>query len=423
MSSRLTTIVWDTNGGTPASIPNSSCTNPQTATNPNGDAYSLFMPAVPTRSGYTFVGWHSWGAPYYNLPQLVSGSNIVPGQDVGELTVTLHAHWASIVTLVPNGGTVENELISVESSSNYGGAKTYGSSLPLPIRTGYRFLGWWTGLGVTYPSVPVGAETICIEQAHTLYAHWELAVTVTVTFVWNGGTSSSPATADFTLPAFYGALPSVTRDGYAFAGWWTAPSGGTRVLADYPVTAANHALYARWTATGSGSTADVFVSVDGWVDVTMNKVVASFPAAVLEVYNSWLTQELREARLGILLEGVIDDYRTATGASRHPVGELSEVSVPVACLRPLLNTVWYSLAVEMGMPQAVTLEYRTAWLDAGVFLRGLFIELRTGTSRYLAEAGCAAPTYARPASFSSSSSAEGYSSSSEGRIGVINLGM
>lgn len=418
MSARLTTIVWDTNGGTPSSIANSSCTNPQTATNPNGDAYSLFMPAAPARSGYAFIGWHSWGSPYYNVPQLVSASDIVPGQDVGELTVTLHAHWASLVTLVPNGGTVESELISVESSANYGGAKTYGSALPLPARIGYRFDGWWTGLGVTYPSVPVDAGTACIEQAHTLYAHWSLAVVVTVTFVWNGGTSSSPATAEFTLPAFYGTLPAVARDGYAFAGWWTAPSGGTRVLADYPIPSADHALYARWTAAGSGSADDVFVSADGWVDVTLAKVVASFPAAVLEVYNSWLTQELREARLGILLEGVIDDYRTATGASRHPVGELSEVSVPVACLRPLLNTVWYSLAVEMGMPQASALEYRTAWLDAGVFLRGLFIELRTGTSRYLAEAGCAAPTYARPAAASS-----GGGSASGGRTGVINLGL
>ena len=378
------------------------------------------MPAAPARSGYAFIGWHSWGSPYYNVPQLVSASDIVPGQDVGELTVTLHAHWASLVTLVPNGGTVESGLISVESSSNCGGAKTYGASLPLPVRSGYRFLGWWTGLGVVYPSVPVNADTVCIEQAHTLYAHWELSVEVTVTFAWNGGTSQSSASAEYTLPAFYGTLPAVTREGYAFAGWWTAPSGGARVLADYPVAGADHALYARWTAAGSGSAADVFVSVDGWVDVTLAKVVASFPAAVLEVFNSWLTLELREARLDILLEGVISDYRAATGASRHPVGELSDVSVPVACLRPLLNTVWYSLAVEMGMPQEATLEYRTAWLDAGVFLRGLFIELRTGTSRYLAEAGCASPTYSSPAERGSSGGASG---SSTGRTGTINYGI
>jgi len=62
MSARLITIVWDTNGGTPSSVPDSSCANSQTATNLNGDAYSLFMPAAPARSGYAFIGWHSWGS-------------------------------------------------------------------------------------------------------------------------------------------------------------------------------------------------------------------------------------------------------------------------------------------------------------------------------------------------------------------------
>lgn len=47
----------------------------------------------------------------------------------------------------------------------------------------------------------------------------------------------------------YGELPTPTRTGYSFAGWYTAASGGTEVTADTVVTVlANQTLYAHWDA-------------------------------------------------------------------------------------------------------------------------------------------------------------------------------
>ena len=48
----------------------------------------------------------------------------------------------------------------------------------------------------------------------------------------------------------YGDLPTLTRSGYTFDGWYTASNGGSLITKDTKVTnAANHTLYARWTRT------------------------------------------------------------------------------------------------------------------------------------------------------------------------------
>lgn len=58
----------------------------------------------------------------------------------------------------------------------------------------------------------------------------------------------------------YGELPTPTRTGYGFTGWYTAASGGTQVTSDTVVTVlANQTLYAHWdalayTATWSNGT-------------------------------------------------------------------------------------------------------------------------------------------------------------------------
>ena len=80
---------------------------------------------------------------------------------------------------------------------------------------------------------------------HTLYAHWT-ANTHTVKFDANEGTVT-PAEQTVTYGSHYGELPTPTREGYTFAGWFTEQNGGTKVMADTKVTTAeNHTLYAYW---------------------------------------------------------------------------------------------------------------------------------------------------------------------------------
>jgi uncharacterized repeat protein (TIGR02543 family) len=70
---------------------------------------------------------------------------------------------------------------------------------------------------------------------------------VTVIFEANGGgiTTSSKR---LTRGEPYGELPTPSRFGYEFEGWFTAEEGGERIEADTVVTAEeSHALYAHWT--------------------------------------------------------------------------------------------------------------------------------------------------------------------------------
>lgn len=80
---------------------------------------------------------------------------------------------------------------------------------------------------------------------HTLTAGWTTNK-YTVTFDPNGGsvgTSSKQVTYDGT----YGALPTPTRAGYTFAGWYTSSSGGTKIDSTTKVSITDaQTLYAHW---------------------------------------------------------------------------------------------------------------------------------------------------------------------------------
>lgn len=69
---------------------------------------------------------------------------------------------------------------------------------------------------------------------------------ITVTFNGNGGTPSSTS-GSFTVDKIYGdTMPSATRNGYTFDGWYTSATGGSRVTRGSTVTAGNKTLYAHW---------------------------------------------------------------------------------------------------------------------------------------------------------------------------------
>ena len=70
---------------------------------------------------------------------------------------------------------------------------------------------------------------------------------ISVTFEANGGTCSSSSKTVYHSDA-YGTLPTATRSGYTFNGWFTSSSGGTRITESTTVTVtSNQTLYAQWT--------------------------------------------------------------------------------------------------------------------------------------------------------------------------------
>ena len=71
---------------------------------------------------------------------------------------------------------------------------------------------------------------------------------VTLTFDANGGSVTTTSKTVY-LSATYDTLPTPTRIGYTFAGWYTAKTGGTKITAGSTVSiATNHTLHAQWTA-------------------------------------------------------------------------------------------------------------------------------------------------------------------------------
>lgn len=74
------------------------------------------------------------------------------------------------------------------------------------------------------------------------------AATFTVAFDPNSGTTPT-ASKTVTYGSTYGTLPTPTRSGYAFAGWYTSAVGGTQVQSSDTVSiTANTTLYAHWDA-------------------------------------------------------------------------------------------------------------------------------------------------------------------------------
>ena len=113
----------------------------------------------------------------------------------------------------------------------------------VPTREGYDFIGWLGSDGKTYSAGDTYSENTDL----TLTAMWELK-TYTVTFNATGGATPT-ASMSVTYGSTYGTLPTPTRTGYTFDGWYTSMSGGTQITSSTTVAiTANQILYARWTA-------------------------------------------------------------------------------------------------------------------------------------------------------------------------------
>ena len=115
--------------------------------------------------------------------------------------------------------------------------------LPYATRVGYEFSGWYT-------EKKSGAQiketdTVTLTESQTLYAHWSLGEYV-VTFDANGG-DVTPINKTVTYTTNYGDLPTPTRAGYTFDGWYTDANSGTKITFGSIVTIGkNHTLYAHW---------------------------------------------------------------------------------------------------------------------------------------------------------------------------------
>mgnify|MGYP002708147088 CR=1 FL=1 len=218
------TVTFDANGGTVE-------TKPETVT--YGSTYGSTYGELPTPTldGYTFAGWFTQSD---GGTQVTKDTVVTTAKDH-----KLYAHWTQNVYDVrfdANGGKEAYEPKKVRHGNAYG-------TFPLtPTRIGYEFAGWFTDAKDGRQVKPEDVVT----ASHTLYAHWT-ANTYTVTFDANEGTVETK-TQTVTYGSTYGELPTPTRKGYTFVGWFTSAKDGRQVKADAEVTtAADRTLYAHWT--------------------------------------------------------------------------------------------------------------------------------------------------------------------------------
>lgn len=123
------------------------------------------------------------------------------------LTLTLTADKLYTVTLDASGGDPIRPIqYTVESEAFL---------LPIPVRTGYIFLGW-TGEGITEPQ-----KTIEIPQGstgdRTYTANWQV-IEYTIITLLEGGNAGSSEVYFYTVEQTV-TLPTPTRTGYTFLGW------------------------------------------------------------------------------------------------------------------------------------------------------------------------------------------------------------
>lgn len=172
-------------------------------------------------------------------------------------TVTAHNEGTARITISAQGQSfstnVQVSAVSLAFDANGGSGSTQavkgaaGAKVTVPAnafsRVGHTFTGWNTkanGAGTAYK--PGEQYTLGSSDA-TLYAQWELN-TYTVQFDGNGA-STSVGPVKVQHGKTIAQLQTPTNIGRAFAGWYTARTGGSRFDFKTPVTG-DMTLYARW---------------------------------------------------------------------------------------------------------------------------------------------------------------------------------
>lgn len=187
-------------------------------------------------TGYTYGFVVDNGNVSINNTSSTSATFTMPSRDIA-------VNWAAIpidyaITYNLNGGT-----------NPEGAATTYNIenavTLPTPSRDHYDFVGWfnnssWTGNIVT--SIAKGST-----GDKEFFAKWS-AKEYTITYNLNGGTNPEYADVTYTVESSEVWLPTPSKLGYFFGGWYTDESfGGEKVTSILSGSSGDTTFYAKWT--------------------------------------------------------------------------------------------------------------------------------------------------------------------------------
>ena len=240
------------------------------------------------RTGYTFAGWET----------------SEPTAD----TIRCSAKWTANTYTVTFDSAGGSEVTTKTVTATYG--EQLGD-MPVPIRTGYFFRGWYDAPveGKCYGnSDGKGTSRYDKTENCTLYAQWEIN-RYTITFDTAGGSEIAPITQDYGTNITAPADP--TREGYTFIGWDT----------EIPTTmpAENITLKAKWKDIEK-PTGEIIIGTNKWHEFLNKLTLGLFFKDTQEVtinasdnsgmvFVSYLItdQELSEEELGSLVYYAYDE--------------------------------------------------------------------------------------------------------------------
>ncbi len=161
-----------------------------------GDNFSEIT-YTPTRDGYIFDGWYL----DEELQMPFSASRI-------NNHTTFYAKWrlsSVTITFESKGG---GDFESITTSTN-----EVITNLPIPVRDGYTFLGWYDEL---IPDT-LYLESITVKRSHNLIAKWAKN-SVQVSFDTNGGNTIAPISAYFGEQLSH--IEPAYKEGFKFKAWY-----------------------------------------------------------------------------------------------------------------------------------------------------------------------------------------------------------
>ena len=201
--------------------------------------------------------------------EAVSGSATIDTNTTGTKTVQVRAITTN--TNYNEKGTVGEasaEVYSLTLTAGTGISATSGAgnfvagkqiSIDATVSTGYTW-STWTRTSGTEPQNATTKNTLITISANTVLVAIATVNSYTLTVNANGGTipptsgwtitnENLEATKNVTYGEIYGTLPTPTKEGHEFNGWYTAQSGGTQIIPSTTVSIiANQTLYAHWTS-------------------------------------------------------------------------------------------------------------------------------------------------------------------------------
>lgn len=237
-------ITYNVTGGTVSGNPDTYTVEdlPITLNNP-----------TPEQVGYIFTGWTGTGLTEKTM------NVTIPINSTGDREYTSHIEKEKYtITYNLNGGELETGVTNPEEYY----IDTPDITLNNPSKEGYTFIGW-TGSNGTTPTNVIIASGSTGNKTYT--ANYQID-RHTATFDSNLGTTAVPETITKDYNEALGTLPTTSRTGYIFEGWFTEKESGTQISSTTKMPASNPTYYAHWTPitytihfnsnNGTGSMAD-----------------------------------------------------------------------------------------------------------------------------------------------------------------------